>query len=225
MQLSEKQKIFPEFFFHLWNLHQFFNLFKERTIAIANLFPKLQTVKILVRPLSKKHRFRTRFGSQHVKASQIVPKSPWDRFNHVFSSFSAKLIWKVSPLMLGEILGVFVNTLTDDDKYRVQDCENLLLPIQMQLSRKTKNIFSILHQRFNILKEKMIIIANVFPKLQTVKKLFRTLSKKCPFRACLDSQHVKASQIPAKSPWEHFYQAFSSFWGKLIWKISPLVLG
>ena len=40
------------------------------------------------------------------------------------------------PLVLGEILGVFVNTLTADDKYRVQDCENLPLPIQMQLSKK-----------------------------------------------------------------------------------------
>ena len=40
------------------------------------------------------------------------------------------------PLVLGEILGVVVNTLTADEKYRVQDCENLRLPIQMQLSKK-----------------------------------------------------------------------------------------
>ena len=33
-----------------------------------------------------------------------------------------------------EILGVFVNTLTADDKYTVRDCENVNLPIQMQLS-------------------------------------------------------------------------------------------
>ena len=40
--------------------------------------------------------------------------------------------------MLGEILGVFVNTLTADGKYPVQGCENLQLPIQMQLSEKRK---------------------------------------------------------------------------------------
>ena len=40
--------------------------------------------------------------------------------------------------MLGEILGAFVNTLTADAKYPVQDCENLLLPIQMDLSGKPK---------------------------------------------------------------------------------------
>ena len=42
----------------------------------------------------------------------------------------------MSPLGLGEILQVFVNTLTADGKYPVQDCENLQLPIQMQLSQK-----------------------------------------------------------------------------------------
>ena len=41
----------------------------------------------------------------------------------------------MSPLVLGENLGVFINTLTADDKYRVQDCKNLPFPIQMQFSQ------------------------------------------------------------------------------------------
>ena len=45
-------------------------------IVIANVFPKLETVKILLRPLPKKRNSRTRFDSQHVKASQIHAKSP-----------------------------------------------------------------------------------------------------------------------------------------------------
>ena len=45
-------------------------------MVIANAFPKLKTVKIFVRPLSKKRRFRTRLDSQHVKVSQILAKSP-----------------------------------------------------------------------------------------------------------------------------------------------------
>ena len=36
---------------------------------------------------------------------------------------------------------MFVNTLTADGKYRVQYCENLQLPIQMQVSEK-RNAFS-----------------------------------------------------------------------------------
>ena len=51
---------------------------------IANVLSKLQTVNNLVSTLSKKHRLRTRFGFQHVKASQILAKFPRDRFYHVF---------------------------------------------------------------------------------------------------------------------------------------------
>ena len=80
----------------------------------------------------------------------------------------------MSLLVLGEILEVFIDTLTAYGKYPVQDCENLPLPIQMQLSEKPKSFseflfnFWILDQILNIWKEKMIVIANVFPKLQTV---------------------------------------------------------
>ena len=46
-------------------------MLKKMMILIANGYPKLGTVIILLRPLSKKRRFRTRFDSQHVKVSQI----------------------------------------------------------------------------------------------------------------------------------------------------------
>ena len=68
------------------------NILKEKMILIANVFPKLHTVKNLARGLSKKHRFRERFDSEHVKESQILAKYSWERFNHVFSSFSEILI-------------------------------------------------------------------------------------------------------------------------------------
>ena len=44
-------------------------------IVIANVFPKLQTVKDLARPLTKKRCFSTFFDSQHVKGSQTLVKS------------------------------------------------------------------------------------------------------------------------------------------------------
>ena len=44
------------------------------------------------------------------------------------------MICKISPLLKFEILGVFFNTLTVDDKYPNRDCENLQVSIQMQLS-------------------------------------------------------------------------------------------
>ena len=56
-------------------------------MVIANVFPKLLTVKILVRPLFKKSRFRKRFDCQHVEVSQILAKCPWQHTYHVCSSF------------------------------------------------------------------------------------------------------------------------------------------
>ena len=109
-------------------------------------------------------------------------------------------------LGLLEILGVLVTTLTANDKYPVQDCENLPFRSQMQFSEKRKFFFKIhfdlwnLHQILSILKKKMTVIANVFQKLQIVENLVRPLSKKRSFTTCFASQHVKACQIPAKSP-------------------------
>ena len=45
-------------------------------IVIANVFPKLETAKILLRPLPKKCRLRTRFDIKDLKAFQILAKSP-----------------------------------------------------------------------------------------------------------------------------------------------------
>ena len=108
--------------------------------------------------------------------------------------------------MLGEILGVFAKILTADAKYPVQYCENLRLPIQMQLVKKQRPfshfLFHLwtLHELLNILKKKIIVIANVFLKLHTVMILVRALSKKRRFRKRFDREHVKVSQILAKSP-------------------------
>ena len=78
--------IFLEFLLHLWNLHQTLNIFKERKNVINNVFPKLQSVKDLLRPLSKRGRFRTSFDRQHIKGSQRLPKIAWEHFYHIFLS-------------------------------------------------------------------------------------------------------------------------------------------
>ena len=41
-------------------------------IVIATLLRKLQIVKVMVRPLSKKYRLKTPVDSQHVKAFQTL---------------------------------------------------------------------------------------------------------------------------------------------------------
>ena len=112
----------------------------------------------------------------------------------------------MSPVVLGEILGLFLNTLTANGKYLVESYENLQLPIQMQLSEKPKSfskfftLFLESTSNLNYFEKNMIVIANVFPKLQTVKIFVRKLSEEHRFRTGLGSQHVKASQMLAKFP-------------------------
>ena len=91
------KNFFFNFLLHLWNPYQIFNILEKKMIVIANVFLKLETVKILVRPLSKKHRFRTRFDSERVKASQILPKSPWEHFYHVFHHSEGNWFGKCLP--------------------------------------------------------------------------------------------------------------------------------
>ena len=50
----------------------------------------------------------------------------------MFFHHSVEVDLEMSPLVLGEVLEVFGNTLTADGKYPVQYCKNLQLPIQMQ---------------------------------------------------------------------------------------------
>ena len=100
---------------------------------------------------------------------------------------------------------MFRNTLTANDKYPVRDCENVSSPIQMILSLKPKTFsdslyyFWNVHQILNILKKKMIVIATLFRKLQTVADLVRPLLKKHRFRTPFHSQHVKEPQALVKS--------------------------
>ena len=133
----KNKKLFINVLFHLWNLHQILNIFEKKVIGIADVFSKLQNVKSLVKPLSRKCCFRTSFHSQRVNGCQTLLKSSWENFYHIH--FAREIIWKISVLLNFEILPVFVNTLTADDKHPVWDCENLQFPIQMQWSQKQKS--------------------------------------------------------------------------------------
>ena len=71
----KNEKLFLSFLFHLSNFQQILNISQKRKFVIANVFPKLQNVKDLLRALSKKRRFRTSFDSQDVKGSLTLRTS------------------------------------------------------------------------------------------------------------------------------------------------------
>ena len=78
-----------------------------------------------------------------------------------------------------KILGLFVNTLSEDDKYCLLYNDNLLEPIQILLSQKQKTFsqfFSgFLKSTLNSehFQKKINLIADVFPKLPSAKKVIR----------------------------------------------------
>ena len=128
----KNEKIFLNFLFHFCSLHQILNIFEKKMILLANLLLTLQTVKDLVKPLSRKGHFRTSF--KHVNRWQTLGKSAWEYLYNIFWSLWGEMICKLSPLFKFEILGMFFNTLTVAGKYPVQDCENFHFSIQPQLS-------------------------------------------------------------------------------------------
>ena len=106
----KKEKLFLDFFFHFWIVHQILKTLKEKMIVIANIFLKLQTVKISLE-ISLKSTVSAQALAvnmwKHRKWLLNFHERPFITF---FLSFSLKLIWKISPLVLSEILGVFLNT-------------------------------------------------------------------------------------------------------------------
>ena len=67
--------------------------------------------------MPKKPRVRTLMDSQNVKRSKTVPNSARQYFCHIFWSFWKEIGSKNSVLAVSEIIKLFVNILTPDDKY------------------------------------------------------------------------------------------------------------
>ena len=51
----------------------------------------------------------------------------------------SQLSWKKSLLLTHQLLGLLINKLPADEKYRVLNKDSLTIPVQMQLSQKLKS--------------------------------------------------------------------------------------
>ena len=84
-----------------------------------------------------------------------------------------------SLLVIWNVLRIFINTLTADDKYSLIRRENWMQRIQMHLSQKQNSfsqsfsLFSEYALNFEDFQRKMTLIAYVFPKLRTLKDPLR----------------------------------------------------
>ena len=130
----KNKKHFLGFLFHLWNLHQLLNIFRENKIVIANVFLKLTTVQGLLTPVTVLGRLKTSLDSQPVKRFQTLVKSSWANFYNIFSALLGEMIRKISPWLKFQITGLCVNRWPADYKYAVTDRECFPFPMQIQLS-------------------------------------------------------------------------------------------
>ena len=82
--------------------------------------------------------FRTPFANEHVNGLQTLLKSARHHYYPLLSSIRGKLSWKKSASVWYEILRLFVNALTVDDKYSGSNMQNLPQQFQTPLSEKQK---------------------------------------------------------------------------------------
>ena len=105
---------------------------------LASLFPKLLILKDVASSTSNRSWFRTTLGNESVNGFQTLLKSARHHYYPLFSSNRGKLSWKNSALVRSEILRLFVNILTTDDKYSRSNMQNLPQQFQTPLSQKQK---------------------------------------------------------------------------------------
>ena len=99
---------------------------------------------------------------------------------------------------------LLVNRLTTNKKYSFLNRENLTQPTEMDLSLKQKTFsrysgFLKSPLNFRHFQKKMILIADVFPKLRTKKDVVRSISNKSRFRRPLDREHGKRTETLLQS--------------------------
>ena len=138
MKLSLKRKTFSLFFVPFLEARSNFKHFERKVASHSQCISKITDWE----NLGYTTLYIAPFQNTHCQStSEGVPSTceiSMTTLLSCFSSFLGKLIPKMPPLDFGDILGVFLNTLTADAKYPIKDFKNLLLPIQIQLSKKPK---------------------------------------------------------------------------------------
>ena len=72
MHLSQKQKIFSEFFSAFFKSALNFEYFEKKMTLIAYVFPKLTTTKNVLRQMSKSFHFREPIDRRHSKWAKAL---------------------------------------------------------------------------------------------------------------------------------------------------------
>ena len=140
--------------------------------------------------MPKKPRVRALMDSQQVKGSETLLKSARRYFCHIFLSFWKKISSKNSFLVVPEILRLFVNILTPDDKYsllvKASVWRNKLKWNYLQIEKYFVTFFlhfQKLHKMWNTFKQQMSHQYDLFLNFKKFKLKFN-----CKKRGYLNEQ-------------------------------------
>ena len=121
------------------------------------------------------------FNKQHGKRAKPLFESVCQQLYYIDWSLLTQLSWKKLLFLRCQVLGLLVNTVGANEKNPVLNRENLMIPIQMQLSRTQKTFSEFFAKflkpkiNFKDVKKNITLIDFVFPKLPATK----TRSDKC----------------------------------------------
>ena len=102
----------------------------------AYLFLRLPRAKNVFRYMCKKSRFRLPFQKEHGKRVSTPFKFERQNLSHIYWSTRTQFSSKKSLLVICQSLRQFVNTKSVVDKCSLPNIDNLMQPIDMQISQK-----------------------------------------------------------------------------------------
>ena len=137
----KNQTSFIKFLLHFLSVHQIFNRLKKKDEPQSST-----NSKIIDSEKGWVFKSLKDCASGHPSAVHVSTSDKhWHHCYPVPSSVSNILDWKVSLLVISEMLKVFVDAMTSNSKYSCYKMDKLPQSIQIQLSKKNKYLLSIFY--------------------------------------------------------------------------------
>ena len=183
----------------------------------------------MVTETSKRSCFRRPCGNQRVNVFQTLLKSARHHYYPIFPCIWDILSSKKSALVWSEILRLFVNTLTADNKYSRCNVHNCAKQVQTPLSQKQKThcgfFIPFLKCAWNLehFEKKDEYPSPIISEMMDCERGGYLTSKRSCFRRPCGNQRVNGFQTLLKSARHNYYPIFPCIWDILSWKKSALV--
>ena len=162
--------------------------------------------------MSKKSCLSEPFDTEHGKRAKALLKYASQHLYHIHWTLPDHVSWKMSLLFTCQTLGLLVKILAADEKYPVLNRDNLMRPIQMQLSQKQKTFSELLAEflkyrlSFRYFERKYDLHRFCISRITASGNVIREMLKKSSSEVLLRSNMVK---VP-KHCWNLHHSTFTN---------------